>query len=304
MKQLDTPILFILFNRSDTAIQVLEAIRKVEPKKLYFFADAPRGNVLADSKDCEEARQIVRQVDWACEVKTNFLTQNVGPRKAIGQAIHWMFEHEDEGIILEHDCLPDPSFFWYCQQLLDYYRHDSRIMHISGDNFQNGIQRGEASYYFSMLNHIWGFATWKRAWKYYDVDMKKYPEFVKNKEIDQIIFDKSYKKYWIDIFNRIYDNRINSWDYQWTFAIWTQHGLSILPQKNLVSNIGFDEKALNTVRKKHRFANMKRYSLDTITHPEFIICNIKADEYFYYEYLHVNAWRKLKYFIKKTLFGE
>src|SRR5688572_30364703 len=140
--QLHTPILFIIFNRSDTSLQVLQSIREVKPMRLYFFADGPRPHVSSDKEQCAQARKIIEQVDWACEVKTFFLDENLGPRLALGKGISWFFEHEEEGIILEHDCLPSTSFYSFCETLLALYRTDERIMHISGDNFQFGKQRG------------------------------------------------------------------------------------------------------------------------------------------------------------------
>lgn len=275
----NTPILFILFNRTDTALQVFETIRQAKPPRLYFFADGARKNVEGEDEQCQEARAIAHKVDWDCEVRTLFLNENIGPRLALGKAINWFFEWEEEGIILEHDCLPSASFYTFCQSLLDYYRNDERIMHISGDNFQFGRQRGEASYYFSRYNHIWGFATWRRAWKHYDEKMQLYPQFLAEKGIESLFKQKRIQRYWHNILGETYAGNIQTWDYQWTFAMWHQNGLAILPQQNLVGNIGFDSSALNTKDSNSKFANMKRHEISAIQHPTFVLVNEEADDY-------------------------
>ena len=152
-------------------------------------------------------------------------------------------------------------------------------MHISGDNFQFGVKRGDGSYYYSKFNHIWGFATWKRAWKYYDVEMKHYKAFTEQKQLQNIFSDTRMKRFWNKIFDDTYHQKIQTWDYQWTFAIWCQNGLAVLPQVNLVSNIGFDEQALNTVDPKNKVANLPRFQIDKIIHPELMIHNVEADLY-------------------------
>lgn len=276
---MDTAVLFIIFNRTDTALQVFETIRQARPKRLYFFADAPRAHVQGETEKCNQAKAIVSKVDWPCEVQTFFLTQNIGPRLAIGKAITWFFEHEEEGIILEHDCMPSQSFFTFCETLLAHYRNDERVMHISGDNFQYGIQRGDASYYFSLYNHIWGFATWRRAWKHYDVEMKRYPAFKNEGKLRKLFNNKRAYNYWANILQLTYEQKLQTWDYQWTLAMWDRGALAILPQYNMVSNIGFGDEALNTKNADSKFANIPRHEITNIIHPSVISANIEADNY-------------------------
>lgn len=276
---MNTPVLFIIFNRTDTALQVFETIRRAQPKRLYFFADAPRANVPGESEKCDQAKEIVSMVDWPCEVQTFFLTQNIGPRLAIGKAISWFFENEEEGIILEHDCLPSQSFYTFCETLLAHYRNDERVMHISGDNFQYGIQRGDASYYFSLYNHIWGFATWRRAWKYYDVEMKRYPAFKKEGKLRKLFNNRRAYSYWAKILQLTYEQKLQTWDYQWTFAMWERNALAILPQLNMVSNIGFGTEALNTKSADSKYAAIPRHEILNIRHPSHILADVEADNY-------------------------
>jgi hypothetical protein len=177
---LQTPVLFVIFNRLDTTNIVFKAIRKAQPKKLYIAADGPRPGNVSDEEKCTSIRKLVINVDWDCELKTLFREENLGCGLGPASAYDWFFEHEEEGIILEDDCLPDPSFFIYCQELLEKYRHDTKIMHITGSNFQKGWQNDEDySYYFSSYPHEWGWATWRRAWKLYDFKVQKYPELDK-----------------------------------------------------------------------------------------------------------------------------
>ncbi len=300
---MNVPVLLIIFNRSDTALQVLSRLREARINKLYIYSDGPRKEKTEEKDILTEVQKIIiKAVDWPCTITTNFQVENEGPRLAIGHAINWFFEHEEEGIILEHDCVPSVSFFGFCENLLKHYRDDERIMHISGDNFQFGKTIGDGSYYFSKITHIWGFATWKRAWKYYDVDMKLYPEFKKENRIKDIIFHKRSLKFWNTIFEKTYLKQLQTWDYQWTFAVWCQNGLAILPNKNLVSNVGFDALALNTTNPNDRLAKMDTFEIKELKHPEFIIHNQEADansidEVFYPGYIKY-GWDKLKRIIK------
>jgi len=278
-KFLKTPILFIIFNRPDTTQKVFDEIKKVKPLKIFIAADGPRNDKKNDAKNCQETRKIINQINWDCEIFTLLREQNLGCKIAVSSAISWFFQHIEKGIILEDDCLPDQSFFWYCQQLLEKYIHDERIMMISGDNFQDGIKRGEQSYYFSRLSHIWGWATWRRAWKYYDVHMKNFPEFHTQNQIKHIFDDQFAQQYWVIIFKNVYNNKIDTWDYQWTYTVFSQNGLSIMPNCNLISNIGFGQKATHVKEKSNKCANMKRYKLKILSHPAFILPDKNADNY-------------------------
>ena len=172
--KLKTPILFLIFNRLDTTEKVFEKIREQQPKYLYIAADGPRSDVPEDQEKCRKTRAIIDRIDWDCELKTLFREENLGCRNNAVQAITWFFDNVEEGIILEDDCLPDPTFFRYCEDLLSYYRYDMRVMHIAGSNLQQGFKSDNASYYFSHIPWVWGWASWKRAWKYYDVNISSY----------------------------------------------------------------------------------------------------------------------------------
>lgn len=277
---MDTPVLLIIFNRFDTTQQVLDVLRKVGVSNLFVYSDGPRISWENESKQLKEVQtKIINAIDWPCKVRTLFESENKGPRLAIGKAINWFFEQVEEGVILEHDCVPAPSFFTYCENLLNLYRNEPKVMHISGDNFQFGKVRGNGSYYFSNMNHIWGFATWKRAWKHYDVHMQKWPEYLASGRLRKQVGSNRSAKIWTDIFQRVYEGKLDTWDYQWTFAIWYHEGLAALPNMNLVSNVGFDASALNTTNPNHKLANLPRGEWQGLVQPEKLQADLEADEY-------------------------
>lgn len=277
---LKTAVLFLIFNRPDTTKQVFEAIRQAKPPRLYVAADGPRADKSKEGEKCEQVRIIATQVDWECEVKTLFRDKNLGCRVGVSTAITWFFENEEEGIILEDDCLPSQSFFWFCEELLERYRDDMRIMAVSGDNFQKGPARNEFSYYFSRFNHCWGWASWRRAWSYYEKDMQSWPNMRDNNYMQDILLDKVAVKYWSKIFEAVYKNKIDTWDYQWTFSCWIQNGLTVLPNVNLVSNIGFDGDATHTTGKGNRLSKMTAFELSfPLKHPNWMVKDKRADNY-------------------------
>lgn len=197
----------------------------------------------------------------------------------MSSGIDWFFARVDEGIILEDDCLPDPTFFKFCQELLARYRGDERVMMISGNNFQAEPFLWPASYYFSRYAHIWGWATWRRAWKNYDLTIRRLPQLVKDRILHQRFANNREIKFWINNFQMVYDGRLDTWDYQWVLNMFLQDGLSIMPRVNLVSNIGFNEQATHTRDRQDRFANLKTSPVETIVHPNEISVNREADLY-------------------------
>jgi len=276
---LNTPVLFVIFNRPDTTKQVFYEIRKAKPKQLFIAADGPRKDHPEDTGLCQKTRAIVDQVDWDCQVSTLFRDENLGCKYAVSSAIDWFFSNVGEGIILEDDCVPDQSFFPFCEELLEKYRDDERIMMISGANFQFGKKKTEDSYYFSRYFHIWGWATWKRAWKLYDKEMKAWPEIRENGYLTNILSEKKLVRYWEVIFNSVYNGSIITWDYQWVFSCWIQGGLSIIPNINMISNIGFDHRSTHTKGENIRANMQTERMIFPLHHPKYIIRNANADRF-------------------------
>ena len=273
---LSTPVAFLIFNRPELTARVFAAIRQAKPQKLLVVADGARFS--EEAEKCQKTREIINRVDWECEVLTNFSDINLGCRQRISSGLDWVFSEVEEAIILEDDCLPAPSFFNFCQNLLERYRHDERIMHISGNNFQDGQSSNNYSYYLSKYTHVWGWASWRRAWKHYDVTIKTWSEYKNSKMISSICESVGEQKYWTDIFENVFNNAIDTWDYQWLYTCWFQSGLSVLPQSNLVSNVGFGSDATHT-KGKTFLSQLPILDIWNINHPPFILRDKFADDY-------------------------
>jgi len=265
-----TPILFLIFNRPDTTQRVFDKIREQKPKYLYIAADGARQDKQGDAELCKQTRTITDQVDWNCEIKTLFREENLGCKKAVSEGITWFFDNVEEGIILEDDCLPSNSFFKFCEENFDKYRHHLRIMHISGENPLNK-EFGKVSYYFSQIPHIWGWASWRRAWNLYDPEFQDFNYFIENNVIQNVFEQKEVRKYWNKIFIRVKNGEISTWDYQWTYSLFINNGLSIVPNKNMVSNIGFGGSEATHTNENANCSDRKTYEVDKIIHPKFII---------------------------------
>lgn len=275
---LATPVIFIIFRRPDVTARVFEQIRRAQPQQLFIVADGPRNE--AEAQLCQQTRTITDGVDWPCEVIRDYAEENLGCRRRIATGLNKVFESVDSAIVLEDDCLPNPDFFKFCQSLLDYYQHDERIWMISGNNFQGGRIRGDGSYYFSRYPHCWGWATWKRAWRNYQDDLKAWPEFRDSGLMESIFESPAEVKYWSNIFDSlVLKGKPDSWAYRWTYTCWINSALTILPNQNLVTNIGFGDQATNTKDYNKAQAGLPSGSLDSIKHPKFLVRHAEADLY-------------------------
>lgn len=280
---MDCPILFLLFNRPNFAQQVFACIREAQPSQLFVAADGPRDDRPGEAEKCEQSRRVIDAVDWDCEVMTLFREKNLGCKKAVSSAIDWFFEHVEEGIILEDDCVPHSDFFIFCAALLDRYKNDPRVSVITGNNFQGGRKRGAAAYYFSKYNHCWGWATWRRAWRHNDLVLTFWPEWKGSAAWALHTPDKVERRYWTDIFDRMYRNEIDTWDYPWTGSVWYHGGLTVTPNVNLVTNIGFGPDGTHTVASEDQ-EGLPVQSLGPLTHPKKVKQNRKADRYVFDHY--------------------
>jgi hypothetical protein len=246
-ERLNTPVLFLVFNRPHTTLEVFRAIRHARPPRLYIAADGPREGHPGERERCEEVRAIATSVDWPCEVRTLFRDRHLGCGIAVSTALDWLFEHEPEGIILEDDCLPDQSFFRFCEELLERYRANHTVMMISGDSYHGTSQHLRISYFFSRHVHIWGWASWRRAWRHNDRKMVRWPAL---KNSDWLLGlgngNKEFRKVWTRIFDGVHAGADDIWDYQWVFSCWVRNGLAIVPARNLVTYLGFGDDATHT----------------------------------------------------------
>ena len=271
-----TPILLIIFKREETTKAVFEEIQKIKPSKLYVAADGPRNHVIGEEKLCQNTRAIIDTINWECEVKKLYREENVGLKKAVPEAITWFFSHENAGIILEDDCLPNSDFFKYCEHTLKLYQDDKRIFHIGGTNFQNK-PRNNSSWYFSKYNHVWGWATWKRAWDLYDSSMEDLDHFISEAKKRKYWDSRKERIYWEKIFIKTKKGLINTWDYQWNYSMWINSGLSVTPNKNLVENIGFGFGATNTSFLSKKDQTKKSENLPDLIHENLFIRDKTAD---------------------------
>lgn len=274
-----SPILFLIFNRPDTTARVFDSIRKARPARLYIAADGPRESRAGEADICEHTRKIAQEVDWPCEVKTLLRSKNLGCKKAVSSAIDWFFDNEPEGIILEDDCLPAPDFFRFCDELLEKYRDEPKVGSITGDNFISSTWTPEESYYFSKFSHIWGWATWRRAWKEYDVAMSDWPSLGPQFLETQVFADnRKAVKYWSTVFAKVHQGEIDTWDYQWVFTCFKNGWLSCIPKRNLVTNIGFGPNATHTTSAESKLANVQTGELDfPLLNPKSINNQTQAD---------------------------
>jgi hypothetical protein len=275
---LSTAVGFLIFNRPDLTERVFRAIAEAKPRQLFVIADGPRSS--EDIMKCEAARAIATRVHWDCEVRTNFSAVNLGCGLREATGFDWVFSQVDEAIFLEDDTLPAASFFSFCEKMLERYRFDNRIMHINGDNSANE-DRSEDSYYFSKYVHGWGWASWRRAWAHYDYRMTRWPAFKKAGLMKLVCEDPYEQAYWEGIFEQMYADPkvIDTWDYQWIYAIWSQSGLAIAPNKNLISNIGFGRPdAAHTTADDPR-SQLPVSDIWHVKHPSFLVRHRDADRH-------------------------
>jgi hypothetical protein len=299
--QLNTPVAFLIFNRPHTTERVFAEIARARPPKLLVVADGPRSDRPDEELLCAQTRAIVERIDWDCEVLTNFAEQNMGCKKRIASGIDWIFSQVPEAIILEDDCLPEPSFFRFCEEMLIRYRDDERVGMVSGGNLQFGRQRGDSSYYFSRYTHIWGWATWRRAWQHYDRDIEQWPAFRQEGWVQQLFDRPGEQLYWQQSFELVHGGKLDTWDCSWTFASLLRGMLQIVPNVNLISNIGFGADATHThVVGEH--ANMPTAPIDfPLAHPQFVLANTEADRFISEEQIAPSFFKRQLRRLKKYL---
>lgn len=279
MKFFDTPILLIIFNRPDTTIQVFEAIRLIKPKSLYIFADGPRIGRKFDKELCQQAREIIRKVDWDCKVYLNFNETNLGCGPGPTSAIDWFFHNEEQGIILEDDCVPSMDFFLFAEKMLVKYKDNTKVMHISGSNLSDVGNDGNSDYFYSKYPIPWGWATWKRAWNEFDFRLENWSSdeehnlFLKDINLAETLF-------WKRLWQSIKKGRCKDvWDAQWIYACMRNKALAVTPTVNLIKNIGFGASATHH-KKEQPYLNKEYKNLAlTITPPPKITPNKLYDAY-------------------------
>jgi len=309
MKELmyQIPIVLFIYRRPKQTKKVMEVLFKLKPEKMYIIADGPKN--LQEENLCYETRSIVNEINWTCEIVKNFSETNLGIRERIISGLDWVFDKEEMAIILEDDCLSEISFFGYCEELLRYYNSNEDVMVVSGNNFAFGKKNSSESYCFTKYAHIWGWATWKRAWKRFHLwNNQVLP-------IDLTIFNNRHEKlFWLQRLSEVENKTMNySWGYQWSLTCFAYKGLCICPNVNLVSNIGFGADGTNTFGES-KVANMPTSEINLpLIHPKKMVWNRKADrrssklsfqiphESYFLRFIKKIIPRKIRIFIKQKL---
>jgi len=281
---LSTPVAFIIFNRSERTAEVFGAIRAARPAQLFVIADGPRPDVESDATKCAATRAIIERVDWPCQIFRRYADKNIGLRRNVSEGLDWVFNQTERAIILEDDCLPDPSFFPFCEELLERYAEDRHVAAISGTNLDpaRNVPPGDDSYYFSRFCHIWGWATWRRAWQLCDHEMKDWPALRRTDLLERITASARAQNFWRQHFDDSHARKrdgLNTWDVAWLFACWRNDLVSIVPRDNLVANIGFGIDAAHT-KSSTRAARLPTTSMQfPLGHPKEENVNTTADRH-------------------------
>jgi hypothetical protein len=280
--QLRTPVAMLIFNRPETTARVFERVREARPPKLLVVADGPRPDRPEEAERTTAARAVAEAVDWECDLLTDYAQVNLGCRGRVSSGLDWVFETVEEAIVLEDDCLPDPSFFRFCDELLERYRDEERVMHISGDNFQSGRTIGEASYYLTRYPHVWGWASWRRAWRHHDVEIREWTaleESGRDALLGQFA-DPAERRFWRWAWDGAASGAIDTWDLQWVFAAIRRGALSINPGVNLVSNVGFGEESTHTGEDDGEVGRLPVEEMEfPLRHPDRLERDQGADEH-------------------------
>ncbi len=295
--QTHLPVLVTAFNRHEPLQEVFKALRKVKPPRVYFGCDGPRHEL--DKPKVERVRALTEMVDWPCELHTLFHEENLGCQMGMVANISWFFEHEEEGIILEDDIIPHPSFFRFCQELLEKYRHDERIWAIIGNNLSPGDQEKDADTYWLSAHGYgayWGWASWRRVWRQFDVHMRRWPEVKDTKEFNSYFLSKAERKEAKMLFEETHNGGIpTAWDYQMDFAKILAGAVNIIPEVSLCKNIGFTSEATHTVSAKdHRSRNEISSAKFPLRHPQELALDPVRDLAYFEAHVLPSRLQRLK----------
>ena len=302
-----TPLLLLLFNRPKETSILFDKLKEIKPKRIYINQDGPRINNIEDKYLCEQVRKIVHEKKWDYEIVEKINTRNLGCRKSVSEGINWFFDNENKGIILEDDCVPSSSFFMFSEKMLKKYENDDEIFLISGSNFQKNKIIGDGDYYFSKYAHCWGWSTWGRAWKKYDKDLKFWQNWKQSNNWKNFHKNRFERKYWTKIFNKVENNKIDSWAYVWLASVWYNKGLTITPNLNLIQNIGFNINATSTVSSNTEYNIAKEQDMNSsIKDPSKKMANILADDFVFKNHFNgmYNFWPWRLLYIIKILCNE
>jgi hypothetical protein len=276
---LQTAVLFLVFNRPDTTQTVFDAIRKAKPPRLYVAADAARESKSGEAEKVQQVREIVKAVDWDCEVKTLFREKNLGCKYAVSSAIDWFFENEEQGIILEDDTLPSQSFFWFCESMLDKYSASKTVMHVGGYKPEN-IGFDAYSISFTRAVHVWGWASWRDRWKQYHVECRDHVNDLDALADYEYFNNSAATNSRVAVLKKLCANLIDTWDFQWSMAVRFSGGVTIRPSVNLVENIGLGHADATHTMRGSAANSMNEIAVNNIVSPPWILPNRELEKAF------------------------
>lgn len=308
----DIPVLLLIWNRPNLLEKSLFVIEKIKPRKIFVACDGPRKNNIDDIKKIKKCKQLIKEkINWHCEIKEKYNNENMGCAKSVSNAITWFFKNVDYGIILEDDCFPHQLFFNFAETLLKKYINDKKIWSIGAINLQNGSIIGDGSYYLSIYNHCWGWATWKDRWDEYDHNLMNWDEFIKSNLLHGIFSSSEELNYWKKYINKVIKTgNPDSWAIRWFACCLMNGGLTILPNQSLVQNVGFGINSTNTrfnnSKSRENFNNIQFKIFEPIKHPKFLLRSKLADEYTFKNHYRISLIQKIRnkiYLLNKFVFS-
>jgi hypothetical protein len=285
-----TPILFIIYKNPSITKIVFDKIRELKPTVLFISADGAKTDLYEDVAEITATREVTELIDWDCNIYRRYSEKNLGCKLAVSGAITWFFENVEQGIILEYDCLPSTDFFVFCESLLEKYKNDIQISSITGNNFDyvmnnNGSlssERNSASYYYSSLAKIWGWATWRRAWNNFDINLSKFQEYQNSNFITNQVIKKKHQKYWMNKIRQVVEGKNKTtWAFIWVFTHLSNKSFCVTPSVNLVSNIGFSDLGTHARNPKDILSNIPIIPMSMpLKTPKVVEINFLADARF------------------------
>ena len=296
-----TPVAFFIFNRPGVTRRVFEVIAQAQPATLLVVADGPRSS--EERAKCEEARAIIAEVNWPCRVITEYAETNLGCKKRLSSGLSWVFSHCAEAIILEDDCVPDLSFFPFCEQMLDRYRDDVRVMMVTGTNYLLDKLDVPESYVFSRYYCVWGWATWRRAWAHYDIALAAWEKQKADRQLAGFYSEPFMQASVGTGFDLVRQGKIDTWDIQWSYSCLFQSGLCIVPRVNLISNIGAVGHHSAAADRNH-FKPVFRLDTDRLIHPAQMFPDQRYDGPFFAQQFQpppVPLWRRVAGAVKRRI---
>lgn len=297
---INTPVVLFIYKRGNNLVDICKTLKKSKVKAIYIVADGPKN--AAEKILTDQVRNLLESlITWECKVYKNYSDTNLGLKERFSSGISWVFNQTDRAIFIEDDCLPDPSFFPFCEELLEKYKNNNRVISVAGNNFQSPTNKVADSYYFSRYPHVWGWATWKRVWDKYDSGIGDWPKLRQSGWLSKVYPDRFFiRKFWTYIFDRLYSGKINTWDYQLSYLSLKMGGFNIIPNVNLVKNVGYGEDATN-LKKKNKTINVPTNNINfPLIHPKEITYADQQDKYIE-ELVYLHPLGKFSLLIKSLL---